>query len=65
MDLEDCINLCSDILNTLDDIEAALEWTFPEEAKHIHAAMSLIEEAQHGMSKKFEEPLEPEKEDHE
>ncbi len=57
MDLEEAINLCSSIIQSLDEIEAAIEYTFAEEARTIHAATTLVEEAQYGLSEQFAKPL--------
>jgi len=61
MDLEEAINLCTNIINSCDDLEEALEWTFPDEASSVHAAITLVEEAQHGLSQALNEPLDHER----
>ena len=57
MNLEEAINLCTSIIGSLDDIEQALEYTFPVETRSIHAAITNVEEAQYGLSEQFGQSL--------
>ena len=57
MNLEEAINLCTSIIGSLDEIEQALEYTFPEEARNIHAAITNVEEAQYSLSVQFGQSL--------
>ena len=57
MDLEEAINECSNVVQSMYAVEAAIEYTFVDEARSIHAAITLVEEAQYGLSEQFSKEL--------
>jgi len=60
MNLEDAINSCTDVINTLDAVEMHLEYPFPDAAKCLHDAITLVEEAQYELAQALNEPLDHE-----